>query len=85
MLISSKKQPRQSEFSFSTTFKVISEPIGKYSILLISHDVTLDNLVCCKRLRIIEVLDELTFHLLRKDGFGGLWNSDSILDFATIT
>lgn len=37
------------------------------------------------RLRIIEVLYELTFHLLRGDGFGGLWNVDGSLDFATIT
>lgn len=37
------------------------------------------------RLRIIEVLNELTFHLLREDGLGGLWDGDGILDFATIT
>ena len=54
-------------------------------MLLISHDVTLDNLVNCKRLRIIKTLYELTFHLLREDGLGGLWDGDSILDFATIT
>lgn len=47
--------------------------------------MTLDNLVYRKRLRIIEVLDELTFHLLREDGFGGLWDGDGSLDFATIT
>ena len=47
--------------------------------------MTLNNLVYCKRLRIIEVLNELTFHLLREDGFGGLWNVDGSLDFATIT
>lgn len=71
--------------SVSTTFKMISDPIGKSSMLLISHDVTLDNLVYCKRLRFIEVLDELTFHLLREDGFGGLWDGDGSLNFATIT
>lgn len=37
------------------------------------------------RLRIIEVLYELTFHLLRKDGLGGLWDGDGSLDFTTIT
>lgn len=63
---------------------MISEPIGKSSMLLISHDVTLDNLVNCKRLRFIEVLDELTFHLLREDGLGGLWDVDGSLNFATI-
>jgi DNA-cytosine methyltransferase len=50
-----------------------------------SHNVTLDNLVYCKRLRIIEILYKLTFHLLREDGFGWLWNVDGSLDFATIT
>lgn len=71
--------------SVSTTFKMISEPTGKSSISLISHYVTLDNLVYCKRLRIIKTLNELTFHLLREDGLGGLWNGDGSLDFATIT
>lgn len=47
--------------------------------------MTLNNLVYCKRLLFIKILDELTFHLFREDGFGGLWNSDSSLDFATIT
>lgn len=47
--------------------------------------MTLDNLVYCKRLRIIKTLDELTFHLLREDGLGGLWDGDGSLDFATIT
>ena len=71
--------------SVSTTFKMISEPTGKSSISLISHYVTLDNLVYCKRLRIIKTLNELTFHLLREDGLGGLWNGDGSLEFATIT
>lgn len=47
--------------------------------------MTLNNLVYCKRLRIIKTLNELTFHLLREDGLGGLWNGDGSLDFATIT
>lgn len=47
--------------------------------------MTLDNLVYGKRLRIIEVLDELTFHLLRKDGLGWFWDGDCSLDFAAIT
>lgn len=72
--------------SVSTTFKMISEPIGKSSITLISHDVTLNNLVYCKRLRIIKTLNELTFHLpIREDGLGGLWDGDGSLDFTTIT
>lgn len=83
--ISSKKQPLHCSFYVSTTFKTISEPIGKSSITLISHNVTLDNLVYCKKLRIIKTLNELTFHLLSEDGFGGLWNVDGSLDFATIT
>ena len=37
------------------------------------------------RLRIIEILYELTFHLFREDGLGRLWDGDGILDFATIT
>lgn len=37
------------------------------------------------RLRIIEILYELTFHLLREDGLGRLWDGDGSLDFATIT
>lgn len=37
------------------------------------------------KLRIIEVLYELTFHLLREDGLGGLWDCDGSLNFATIT
>lgn len=32
--------------------------------------MTLNNLVYCKRLRFIKTLNELTFHLLRKDGLG---------------
>lgn len=64
---------------------MISDPIAKSSITLISHNVTLDNLVYCKGLRIIEVLDKLTFHLLREDGLGWLWDGDGSLDFAAIT
>lgn len=37
------------------------------------------------RLRIIEILYELTFHLLREDGFGGLWDGGGSLNFAIIT
>lgn len=37
------------------------------------------------RLRIIEILYKLTFHLLREDGLGGLWDGDGSLDFVTIT
>lgn len=37
------------------------------------------------RLRIIEILYELTLHLFREDGIGGLWDGDGSLDFATIT
>ena len=37
------------------------------------------------RLRFIEVLDKLTFHLLREDGLDGLWYGDGSLNFATIT
>jgi hypothetical protein len=37
------------------------------------------------RLRIIEILYELTFHLLREYGLGRLWNVDGSLDFAAIT
>jgi hypothetical protein len=37
------------------------------------------------RLRIIEVLYKLTFHLLWEDGLGWLWDGDGSLDFATIT
>ena len=37
------------------------------------------------RLRIIEIIYKLTFHLLREDGLGGLWDCDGSLDFATIT
>jgi hypothetical protein len=64
---------------------MISDPIGKSSITLISHDVTLYNLVYCKRLQFIKLLDDIAFHLLREDGFGGLWNVDGSLDFASIT
>lgn len=69
----------------STTFKMISEPIGKSSITLIPHYVTLYNLVYCKRLRFIKIIDDIAFHLLREDGFGGLWNVDGSLNFAAIT
>lgn len=37
------------------------------------------------RFRIIEILYELTLHLFREDGLGGLWDGDGSLDFATIT
>ena len=37
------------------------------------------------RLRIIETLYELAFHLLREDGLGWLWDGDGSLNFATIT
>jgi hypothetical protein len=50
-----------------------------------SHDVTLNNLVYCKRFRIIKTLNELTLHLLREDGLGGLWNVDGSLKLAAIT
>jgi hypothetical protein len=36
-------------------------------------------------LRFIEILNELTLHFLWEDGFGGFWNGDGSLDFATIT
>lgn len=64
---------------------MISDPIGKSSITLISHNVTLDNLVYRKRLRFIKTLNKLTLHLLREDWFGWLWDGDGSLDFATIT
>lgn len=47
--------------------------------------MTLDNLVYRKRLRFIKTLNELTFHLLREDGLGWLWDGYGCLDFATIT
>lgn len=47
--------------------------------------MTLNNLVYCKRFQFIKLLDDIAFHLLREDGFGGLWNVDGSLDFATIT
>lgn len=47
--------------------------------------MALYNLVDRKRLRFIKILDDIAFHLLREDGFGGLWNVDGSLDFATIT
>lgn len=37
------------------------------------------------RLRIIEALYKLTFHLLREDGLGWFWDGDGSLYFATIT
>lgn len=37
------------------------------------------------RLRIIEILYKLTFHLFKEDGLGGLWDGDGSLYFATIT
>ena len=76
LAISLKKQPVQTMSFVSTTFKMISDPIDKSSITLISHYVTLDNLVDSKRLRFIKLLDDIAFHLLREDGFGGLWNVD---------
>lgn len=36
------------------------------------------------RLRIIEILNKLTFHLLREDGLGGLWDGDGSLNFTSI-
>lgn len=47
--------------------------------------MTFNNLVFRKRLRVVEVLDKLSFHLLRKDGFGRLWDGDGSLNLATIT
>ena len=67
---SSKKQP--SQFSASTTFKMTSAPIGKSSIRLIPHYVTLNNLVNHVWLRLVKTLNKLSFHLLREDGLGGL-------------
>lgn len=46
--------------------------------------MTLNNLVNWMRLRIIEILYELTFHLLREDGLGRLWDGDGSLYFAAI-
>lgn len=46
--------------------------------------MALDNLVYCKRLLFIKILDDIAFHLLREDGLGGLWNVDGSLNFATI-
>lgn len=34
---------------------------------------------------IIKTLNELTLHLLREDGLGGLWNVDGSLKLAAIT
>lgn len=67
---SSKKQP--SQFSASTTFNVTSAPTGKSSIRLISHYVTLNNLVNHIWLRFVKTLYKLSFHFLREDGLGGL-------------
>lgn len=50
---------------------MISEPIGKSSIRLISHYVTLNNLVDHVWLRLVKTLYKLSFHLLREDGLGG--------------
>lgn len=47
--------------------------------------MTLNNLVYCKRLRFIKLLDDIAFHLLMEDGFGGLWNVDGNLLLAAIT
>lgn len=47
--------------------------------------MALDNLVYCKRLRFIEILYKLTFHLLREDGLGRLWNVDGSLNLVAIT
>ena len=66
---SSKKQP--SQFFASTTFKMTSAPIGKSSIRLISHYVTLNNLINHIRLRLVKTLNKLSFHFLREDGLGG--------------
>lgn len=45
----------------------------------------LNNFVRHVQLLFIEFLDKLSFYLLRKDGFGWLWDGDSSLCFATIT
>lgn len=37
----------------------------------------LNNFACHVRLLVIEFLDKLSFHLLRKDGFGRFWDGDS--------
>ena len=47
--------------------------------------MTLDNFMNRIWLRFIKILDDIAFHLLREDGFGGLWNVDGGLYFATIT
>lgn len=47
--------------------------------------MTLNNLMNHIWLRIIEILNKLTYHLLREDGLGRLRDGDGILDFATIT
>ena len=45
----------------------------------------LNNFVCHESLLVIEFLDKLSFHLLRKDGLCRLLDGDSRLCFATIT
>lgn len=46
--------------------------------------MTFNNLMNRIWLRFVETLNKLTFHLLRKDGFGRLWDGDGSLNFATI-
>lgn len=45
----------------------------------------LNNFVYHERLLVIEVLDKLSFHLLREDGLGRLWDGDGSLNLAIIT
>lgn len=47
--------------------------------------MTLDNFMNRICLRFIKILDDISFHLLREDGLGGLWDGDCSLYFATIT
>lgn len=64
---------------------MISTILIFFSIILISHYMTLNKLVNHIWLRFVKTLDELTFHLFGEDGLGGLRNGDGSLDFATIT
>ena len=47
--------------------------------------MTFDNLWSRNWLRFIKILNDIAFHLLREDGFGGLWNVDGSLKLAAIT
>lgn len=47
--------------------------------------MTLNNLMNHIWLRFIKTLNELTLHLLREDGLGGLWNVDGSLNLVAIT